>query len=87
MAGVHVCKSKRVKNMQNYTSKKFWSLWMFINWGKNLISQPLQCKKNCCEICNIFYQQIIFILFYFIVIGFLYTLNLKFIGFTFFFSF
>ena len=42
----HVCKSKRVKNMQSYTSKKFWSLGMFINWGKNVFSQPLLCKKN-----------------------------------------
>ena len=31
MAGVYVCKIKREKNMQDYTSKKFWSLGMFIN--------------------------------------------------------
>ena len=66
MAVVYVFKSKRVKNIKDYTSKKFWSLGMFINCGKNVFSQPLPCKKNCSEICNIFYQQIffLFILFY-----------------------
>ena len=45
MAGVYVSKSKRVKNIQDYTSKKFWSLGMFINRGKNVFSQPWPCKK------------------------------------------
>ena len=40
MAGVYVCKSKRVTNMQDYTSIFVWSFGMFINWGKNVFSQP-----------------------------------------------
>ena len=43
---------------------------MFINWGKNVFSQPLPCKKNCCEICNIFFNEYFFIFFYLVVIIF-----------------
>ena len=46
MTGVYVWKSKRVKNMQYYTSKKNWSLGMFVKLGKNVFSQPLTGKKK-----------------------------------------
>ena len=76
--GVYACKSKRLKNMQDYTPKKFWILGIFLNWGKHILSQPLPFKKNSCEICNIFYQQIFFfIYFFFIVIGFFIYTKLK----------
>ena len=37
---------------------------MLINGGKNVFSHPLPWKKNCCEICNIYFEQIFFILFF-----------------------
>ena len=57
MAGVYVWKSERVKNMQYYTPKKFWSLGMFINWGKNVFSQPLPCKKIAMKFVIFFFNK------------------------------
>ena len=62
MAGVYVWKSKRVKNMQDYTPKNIWSLGMFIYWGKNVFSQSLPCKTIAVKFVIFFFNKYFFLL-------------------------
>ena len=52
---------------------------MFINWWKNVFSQPLPCRKVAVKFDLFFFQQICFY-YYFFLIVFFYTKKLKFMS-------
>ena len=52
-------KAKGLKISKTILQKKI-ELGNVFNSGKNVLSQPLPCKKNCCEICNNFFSTNIF---------------------------
>ena len=70
-------KAKKVKDIQDFKPKKIWSLGMFINWGKNVFSQPLPCKKIAVIFGIIFFNKYFFYFFYLVVIVFFVSKKLK----------
>ena len=48
----------------------FFGALEFLLGGKNVFSQPLPCKKNCCEICHIFFSTNIYTFFFFLIFMF-----------------
>ena len=65
-------KAKGLKICKTILQKSF-GAWGWHKLRKNVLRQPLQCKKIAVKCVIFFINKYFFILFYFIVIGFLYT--------------
>ena len=56
MADIYLSKKQKIQNTQDYTEKNF-ELEDFNNWWKNVLGQPLPCKKIAVKFALFFFNK------------------------------